>query len=759
MPNSNPTAIQNLINTEETRRFLTALDINDETADFRTIQDYSDTRKRPPIKFRGSLSHHGQSLATRALQGDGVFLIVNECDGEGQKAENVVGIRALFADLDGVPLSNVSRITLPPTITVQTSPDKYHVYWVCDDIPTSEFKGLQQRIAKLIGSDPAVCDLPRCMRLPGFVHQKDPEHPHAVSIVSLHPDNRYSFGDIQTALRQAEEAYCQTATSRTAHKFYSLDRGHPDGERTHALTSLAGTLINKGFDDDEALKKLKEWNQKNTPSLSEDKIYKTFFSIRTRDNQKMSELDLKLRNLDDRYRIVKSGGTTSIFDEVSKDFCKVQSFKDYNRNLKHGDKQLTTIWMEKTLHRYPSVTFDPSAPPGGQSTSANNQVPYNLWRGFAILPIKGQIDLYLEHVRDIICDGNPDVFEYVINYLAHMVQKPKELPEVAIVLQGLHGVGKGRFLAPFQTILGCHFKEFTQLKQLLGQFNSHLGDVLMLHANEATWGGNKQQEGALKAMITEKLVAYEAKFRGIEMLQNYKRLIISSNNDWVVPVALTERRFLVLNPSEKRRNDHAYFNALTKEIENGGSAALLYYLLNHNISKFNPRVMPNTTGLTSQKFQSMCGVGIWLQDALQNGAFHRDQSDSPLPYDDFVPTSELLDSYLKYARNDRYRHGHVSTCQQLVTKLKDYLAVQKKRRQYERPCGGTVDTRGLVFPSLEDAKKQFEAKVGGEIEWDEEIIEKEAEPQESELPEDLKEEVDKLVEDGYAQLSTTQEAA
>jgi putative DNA primase/helicase len=61
---------------------------------------------------------------------------------------------------------------LQPHIVIESSPGKWHAYWLVSDSPLEQFKPLQQALAQRFNGDKAVCDLPRVMRLPGFLHQK-----------------------------------------------------------------------------------------------------------------------------------------------------------------------------------------------------------------------------------------------------------------------------------------------------------------------------------------------------------------------------------------------------------------------------------------------------------------------------------------------------------------------------------------------------------------------------------------------------------
>lgn len=123
--------------------------------------------------LHGGLSQCASTLAQLNQQGAGVFFMVNQGDQKGRKKENVVRVRALFVDLDGARREPVMSSSVKPHITVESSPGRYHAYWLVKDCPLDQFTHLQAALAAKFNSDPVVKDLPRVMRLPGFFHQKN----------------------------------------------------------------------------------------------------------------------------------------------------------------------------------------------------------------------------------------------------------------------------------------------------------------------------------------------------------------------------------------------------------------------------------------------------------------------------------------------------------------------------------------------------------------------------------------------------------
>lgn len=120
----------------------------------------------------GKFAKHAAYLRSLNDSGAGIFFMVNKGDGKGRKTENVQSIRAVFVDLDGAPLEPVLKAAIPPSITVESSPGRFHAYWLVRGMPLGDFKPAQQALVKMFCGDKAVCDLARLMRVPGFMHRK-----------------------------------------------------------------------------------------------------------------------------------------------------------------------------------------------------------------------------------------------------------------------------------------------------------------------------------------------------------------------------------------------------------------------------------------------------------------------------------------------------------------------------------------------------------------------------------------------------------
>lgn len=222
------------------------------------------------------------------------------------------------------------------------------------------------------------------------------------------------------------------------------------------------------------------------------------------------------------------------------------------------------------------------------------------------------------HIRDVVCSSNEQHFSYLMGWMARAVQRPWELGEVAVVLRGPQGAGKGTLAQWLKQIFGSrHGTQVTHSEHLVGKFNAHLMQCAFLFADEAFFAGDRKHVGVLKALITERKFMLERKGQDAVEADNCLHVLMASNDDWVIPAAADERRYFVLDVSAKHLKDHVYFEALANECGSGGIEAMLFDLLSYNLETFNVRSVPTSGALDDQKVASMSTPARWLVDLLQ----------------------------------------------------------------------------------------------------------------------------------------------
>lgn len=429
-----------------------------------------------------------------------------------------------------------------------------------------------------------------------------------------------------------------------------------------------------------------------------------------------------LRKLNEQFAVIGNlGGRCRVIEEIMdhtlhRPRLTRQSFEDFrnrfmNRKTQAGVTQDGTpimkpvgkFWLDHPQRRqYDTIVFAP----GGEVAGA-----YNLWKGFACSSRPGDCSLYLGHMFRNICQSDNQLYQYLLHWMARCVQQPATPGEVAVVLRGGRGVGKGFWAKEFCKLFGRHFLHISNSSHLVGNFNSHLRDVVMLFADEAFYAGDRKHESILKTLITEETITIEAKGVDAETAPNFVHLIMASNDRHVVPAGADERRFLVLDVGSEQQQKSGYFKEMAEQLAAGGREALLHILLTLDLEDFQVRDVPSTSALDEQKILSLQPEEEWWYRKLMDGQVLDEDQD----WRREVKKRDLVDDYAGHM--DRFkinRRGtetslgrflkrvcpHIQTVDRMVTENvlePDGFTVRRRKR-----------SKHYQLPTLADARRRWE---------------------------------------------------
>ena len=411
-------------------------------------------------------------------------------------------------------------------------------------------------------------------------------------------------------------------------------------------------------------------------------------------------------------------GTDPIFNRPNVTFSSISDFKNRYANRKIPNParasdsraskfiHATNDWIGSMDRRYYNdIIFSP-----GQSVNGC----YNLWKGFAIEPKQGDWSLFREHIYNNISGGKQNINDWILTWLARIVQDPGgKRSKTSVVLRGNQGVGKGVFVSNFGKLFGGHFLHITSQKQLTSNFNNHLKNVLLLYADEAWWAGDRSSEGVIKGIVTEETLTIEPKGRDSFEVKNHINLVMASNNDWIVPAGLDERRFMVLDVGDSKKQDHQYFGAIDKELKNGGYEAMFYDLLELDTSKVNVSKIINTSACFDQKIASMTPVQKFWYEKLRSGQLRYDETE----WSENITKSEFREQYLKFCCDIGWRHKLID--RQFGKELKKLCPkITPRYLKIDIDSSGVKREWFYQLPPLDVCRDAFEKKIGMEICWD-----------------------------------------
>ena len=155
----------------------------------------------------------------------------------------------------------------------------------------------------------------------------------------------------------------------------------------------------------------------------------------------------------------------------------------------------------------------------------------NYWVDPAIAPKQGDWFVIQEFIHTVICNNNVALFDYLIRYLAHMLQQPEDKPGIMIVFLSGQGTGKGTFYKLLDRVWPRTTLQVSDINEVIGQFNAALERNYVVCMDEALFAGDKKSLDKLKSLITEPKCRIEQKHQPSRSIDSYHRLFAASNHN------------------------------------------------------------------------------------------------------------------------------------------------------------------------------------------------------------------------------------
>jgi hypothetical protein len=159
-----------------------------------TLQTFADDKGAtiyPTIK-QGTYDSLKEWAEKENLRGAGIYASVNGMK-DGRNKKSVTQLRAYYVDLDGLKNEahkNYKAFELlnqktPPSAIVRSKNGLHAYYYTKDPVPSDpqDFTRVIEGLIENLGGCPRTKDISRVLRLPGFLHMKDPSDPYLVDVI------------------------------------------------------------------------------------------------------------------------------------------------------------------------------------------------------------------------------------------------------------------------------------------------------------------------------------------------------------------------------------------------------------------------------------------------------------------------------------------------------------------------------------------------------------------------------------------------
>jgi hypothetical protein len=413
-----------------------------------------------------------------------------------------------------------------------------------------------------------------------------------------------------------------------------------------------------------------------------------------------------LELLNSHFMVGKSTQETAIFrinDDETISFVPTEEFKLAVQNIfvKVGSKPVPAekYWRENSDRRERVLVFKP----GG----AAQPHEYNLWRGFGVEPRKGwqKQRRFLRHLFKVICRCDKKKFRYLMCLLAWFVQNPAKHAEVVLVLKSREqGTGKSTVGKVMLDIFGQHGFVVDDKDRLLGRFNDWLETACFVLAEEILFAGDHKSDDKMKSIVTGNVLQVEGKYRSCRQVSNRTKFIATTNHDHAVAAGARERRKVVYDVSNEHVGDSAWFDALYRDLADGGTSEFLWLLQSLQLGAWHPRLIIKTEETAEQQRMSGDSVSQWSQSCINADAIAVSDQRPHLDLGALTSFPDLLDAYSAFCKKTGQRA--VAT------------------EAFGKACTGMFGPRSRMPASPGSSKRPYGYNVPTASNWQQEVNER-----------------------------------
>ena len=175
-----------------------------------------------------------------------------------------------------------------------------------------------------------------------------------------------------------------------------------------------------------------------------------------------------------------------------------------------------------------------------------------------------EFKFFLDYIKENICEGNQDWFNYFVGHFALIIQQPTFLNHIIFLFySSKQRTGKSNFTKFLARVFGmkyCYFGSFNQIF-VNPHSTAHLGTFLNI-IEEINFNKCKALENELKDYSQREIGVYNPKGKTEIKVNTYVRYIGTSNNSNALPITEEDERFVVFE--FKKNDDKNYVNRLEK---------------------------------------------------------------------------------------------------------------------------------------------------------------------------------------------------
>lgn len=251
-------------------------------------------------------------------------------------------------------------------------------------------------------------------------------------------------------------------------------------------------------------------------------------------------------------------GTRLTEIELRNTFKHVDTVVINDKGEEVGAKFIARWVVDPDMRTAMQADFIPFNPDAGDRGPESSQA-LNIFSGFANpkgVHLARPRDDYLRDFHYIglqICEGDPLKYQFLWEYIAHIVQQPASRVHLSFVFQDKpQGVGSDTWFDAIGRLIGVpYYKNSDKMADFLGDHAEGIENKLLVVMNELVFADSHIHQSRLKNLITCERATVNPKHMRPYDVKVFARIIFVSNQKNAINFDNTnnERRFVVMKPT------------------------------------------------------------------------------------------------------------------------------------------------------------------------------------------------------------------
>lgn len=212
----------------------------------------------------------------------------------------------------------------------------------------------------------------------------------------------------------------------------------------------------------------------------------------------------------------------------------------------------------------------------------------NIWPGYKCEPVEGDVSQFLALIKHLLNDDPADI-HWFLCWLAYPLQNPGAKLNTAVIMFGAkQGTGKSLVGVSMEYIYGDNFQSIMQ-RDLTSMFNDWAMGKQFVMGDDITAHKNAGEADIVKKMITQHEISVNQKFLKPFKIADNVNFFFTTNRPNAFTLENEDRRYFVIEVKRGPMETDFYMDYDFWLKNEGGAANIFHYLLNYDLSDFNPQ--------------------------------------------------------------------------------------------------------------------------------------------------------------------------